>query len=240
MNKTRKIALISIFGALHALLSLLPGVWRSLMILILPLEGIILGPTLGFSSAFIGYVAGWTVRPREDLFIFGFGEPIGAFCAGLVAKGKAGYAFFVYTVMLALFFLHPLTSNLPLWTLWDVYAAYACVTLLALFKWRKGSHVAVAKKKLLANVVVAAFAGVEADVLTRIIMLLLLFTPLSFYPINAEAIQYLNAEFVKGALLTPIEAAIAVAATTLLVLPLLRLLEKNGMFNKDHQSRNRH
>lgn len=233
MEKTRKIALIAVFGALHASLSLIPGLWRSLMILILPLEGIILGPAMGFSSASIGYVVGWTVRPREDLFIFGFGEPVGALCAGLAAKRKWSYVFFVYTVMLSMFFLHPITPNLPLWALWDVYLAYASIILLAIFARKRASAVKTAGKTVFGRVAAAAFLGVEADVLTRIVILLALFTPVGFYPVSTEAIQYLSGEFVKGAFLTPVEAAIAVASTVFLAIPLLRILEKNGLFESE-------
>lgn len=281
MEKTQKIALIAIFGALHALLSFFPGVWRSLMVLISPLEGIILGPAMGFSSAFIGYVAGWTVRPRPEPFIFGIGEPVGALCAGLMARGKWSYTFFIYSVMLGMFFLHPITPNLPLWTLWDIYIAYICIVLFiffakrhsflykatvpaffclmtfilfffellgyrlvgtVIFAWlftfsliflfwvsRANGQGAVSYR-----IAYAAFIGVEADVLTRIIILLLLYSPVGLYPITLEEIQWLNAIFIEGAFLTPIEAVIAVAASLLVGLPLLRVLVKNKMFNLEN------
>jgi hypothetical protein len=277
MEKTQKIALIAIFGALHALLSFFPGVWRSLMVLILPLEGIILGPAMGFSSAFIGYVAGWSIRPRPEPFIFGVGEPIGALCAGLMARGKRGYSFFIYTLMLGMFFLHPITPNLPLWTLWDIYIAYICIAfsilfvkkhpflykaampvffclmtfillLLELLGYKLFESVvftllfafsfvfllwvfAIGKQEFVSyKVAYAAFIGVEADVLTRIIILLLLYSPVGLYPITSEEIQWLNTVFIEGAFLTPIEAVIAVAASLLVGLPLLRILKKNKIF----------
>jgi len=126
MQRAREVALIAVFGALHTVLSLIPGIWRSLMILILPLEGIILGPARGFSAGFIGFAAGWVLRPRGEPIFFGLAEPVGALCAGLMMRRKWYHVALIYALMLAAFFLHPITSSLPLWTLWNIYAALIC------------------------------------------------------------------------------------------------------------------
>ncbi len=279
MQTTQRIALISVFGALHTVLSLIPGIWRSWMILILPLEGIILGPTMGFASGFIGFAAGWTLRPRPEPIVFGLAEPVGVLCAGLMAKGKWYYAALAYAAMLAAFFLHPITQSLPLWTLWDVYAAFICILLFGLLTHRKRPLYKANEKvdrigaiflcglafflfiyelasfrlyeaigfSLLLSLsfvlllwletgrkgmfslvfAVAAFVGIEADVLTRIFI----FVPLNFYEVMGIPSFWLPEIFVLGAFQTPIEAVLSVLATVIISVPLLNRLKKMGLFD---------
>ncbi len=284
MQRTQEIALISLFGALHTVLSFIPGIWRSLMILVLPLEGIILGPTKGFLAAFIGFGAGWTIRPRPEPIFFGLAEPIGALCAGLMVRRKWHYAALAYVAMLAAFFLHPVTPTLPLWALWDVYAALACILLFGLVTHGKQLGYNASKKvdQTVAGVIcilafllsvyellsfrfyeavafsllfafsfilvlwlqtrrkgmlswvlaVAAFVGIEADVLTRIFI----FVPLNFYEIMGIPAFWLPEFFVLGAFQTPIEAALSVFATVIIGVPLVDRLRKMGLFALEPQT----
>lgn len=224
MRQTQKIALTATFAALHTTLSLFPGPvgFRSWIILIMPLEGIILGPTMGFSAGFIGYLLGWFIRPRAEPMFFGLGEPIGAFCAGLIAQRKWPHALFLYSTMLLAFFVYPLTSTLPLWTLWNIYIAFFCILLFpALSKTLKltTSHA----QNLPITLGFAAFIGTEADVLTRIFLLV----PLNGYQWWGIPARILPTVFVLGAFQTPFEAIISIIAAIIIGVPLLKTLEGN-------------
>lgn len=223
MRQTQKIALTAIFAALHTTLSLFPGPvgFRSWIILITPLEGIILGPLLGFSAASIGYLLGWFIHPRPEPIIFGIGEPIGALTAGLMAQRKWPHALLLYAGMLLAFFAYPLTNTIPLWTLWDVYIAFACIFVFAIL-----SRTQIVQK-LPVFLGFAAFIGTEADVLTRIFILI----PLSGYQWWGIPAQMLPSIFVLGAFQTPIEAIFSVAAAVIIGVPLLKILQKSKTLN---------
>jgi uncharacterized membrane protein len=228
LRQTIKIALVAVFGALHTILSLFPGPvgFRSWIILIIPLEGIILGPLMGFSAGFIGYFLGWFIRPRAEPMFFGLGEPVGALCAGLIAQRKWPHALFLYSVMLLAFFAYPLTSTLPLWTLWNIYTALACIPIFALLNKRMKLTKA-STRNLPALLAFAAFIGTEADVLTRIFMLI----PLNGYQWWGVSAQILPDVFIVGAFQTPIEAIISVIAAIVIGVPLLRTLQKTRMLS---------
>ncbi len=237
MRKTQEIALISLFGALHTLLSFLPGIWRSWMILILPLEGIVLGPTRGFLAGSIGFGAGWTLRPRAEPIFFGIAEPVGALCAGLMVRKKWHYVVLIYVLMLAAFFLHPVTPSLPLWTLWDVYAALICAFVFGALTYGKWLSVKVSENvhgvaKLSLILALIAFIGIEADVLTRIFILV----PLNGYEIWGVPAEFLPIAFVEGAFQTPVEAVLSVLATVVVGVPLLDRLNKMRLFDLEKLS----
>lgn len=219
MRRTQKIALTATLAALHATLSLFPGPagFRSWIILITPLEGIILGPLLGFTSGSIGYLLGWFIRPRAEPIIFGIGEPIGALTAGLIAQKKWPHAFLLYAGMLLAFFAYPLTSTIPLWTLWDTYIAFTSILIFAAIS---KTHFI---KKLPIFLGFAAFIGTEADVLTRIFILI----PLNGYQWWGIPAQILPDIFILGAFQTPIEAIITVAAAIIIGVPLIKTLQKS-------------
>jgi hypothetical protein len=223
MQQTQKIALTAIFAALHTTLSLFPGPvdFRSWIILITPLEGIILGPAMGFSAASMGYLLGWFIRPRAEPIIFGLGEPIGALTAGLIAQKKWPHALLLYTGMLLAFFAYPLTATIPIWTLWDTYIAFICIFIFAII-----SRTQLARK-LPILLGFAAFIGTEADVLTRIFILI----PLNGYQWWGIPAQLLPSIFILGAFQTPIEAVISVAAAIIIGVPLIKTLQKSKTLN---------
>jgi len=54
MRKSLQVSLASVFAALHAMLYFVSfGLWRNWGIYLEPLEGIILGPKIGFFAAFV-------------------------------------------------------------------------------------------------------------------------------------------------------------------------------------------
>lgn len=230
MRQTVKVALVSVFGALHTILSLIPGPvgFRSWIILIMPLEGIILGPVMGFSAGFIGYFLGWLIRPRPEPMFFGLGEPVGAFCAGLIAQRKWPHALLLYGMMFLGFFSYPLTSILPLWTLWDIYIAFFCIFLFAIIsKTMTMKPTTTSTKNLPVLLGFAAFIGTEADILARIFM----FIPLNGYQWWGVPTYILPEVFVLGAFQTPFEAIISIVAAIVIGVPLIKVLTKSRILN---------
>jgi hypothetical protein len=73
----------------------------------------------------------------------------------------------------------------------------------------------------------AAFIGTEADILTRITMLI----PLNGYQWWGIQASILPSIFVLGAFQTPIEAVISVISTIIIGVPLVKILQKNRMLN---------
>ena len=218
--RKRKVSLIvssvAIFAAIHTILGLIPGIWRSQMILIEPLEGVVLGPKGGFLSALIGGLLARFIRPRVPvMYLFGLGEPVGALVAGLTYKGAILPVVSIYTLMLLAYFLHPLGRILPAWCLWDIYIAYAVSLIYLIFSHRLGR-----RREL--RLLIAALLGIEADVLTRIFLLI----PVELYRVLGLSERVLTILWIAGAFETPIETAISVFTTLVIGIPLLSILDK--------------
>jgi len=224
MNQVRRsvfVAVTALLGAVHAVLVAIPGIWRSWMILIEPLEGVMLGPTAGFTAALIGSIAGRIIRPRLGLFpLFGIAEPIGALVAGLVFKGKWKIGLAVYVAMLAAYFLHPLGRTLPAWCLWDIYIAFVLIFISPTIV-RRALQDKTNPKKLAPALALTSFISVEADVLTRIFLLI----PVGLYKLMWTE-EVLPAIWIAGAIKTPIESIISVIVAVIIGVPLLIALVK--------------
>ena len=215
------ISLVAVFASLHTILGLIPGIWRSWIIALEPLEGIVLGPIGGFLAALIGTLLSRFIRPRVAvMYFFGLGEPLGALTAGLIFKGKHYQVLAIYTIMLAAYFLHPLGRTLPAWCLWDVYAACALI-VISLLLWKTVEN----RKPL--KLFLTSFIGIEADVLWRIF----LFIPLEFYKALGFSEEALPVIWIAGAFETPVETAISVVVTLTVGLPLLKAIEKSKLIN---------
>lgn len=99
------------------------GLWRNWAIYLEPLEGVVLGPWVGFLTALIGSVVGRAIKPI-DFWMFGiFAEPLGVLAAGFLARGIWKPVLAIYIVMLSAYFIHPLGRQLPLWTILDILFA---------------------------------------------------------------------------------------------------------------------
>jgi len=233
-GRTRLLVLVALFGSLHGLLSAVPGVWgpaevaRSFVIFVESLEGIILGPRMGFISGSIGCILGRIIRPREEGFLlgiaFGMGEPIASLVAGLMFRRKWHLAALAYAVMLGTFLTDPLTwsARIPLWSIWD--------TLLAAFMILP-AHIAVRSalehrgdaKRLGPAVCLVAFVSTEADMLFRIFLLV----PTGLYALYPIPVEALPVVFILGALVTPVEALLSMAVSVILAVPVLLAIERS-------------
>jgi hypothetical protein len=230
-TKSTKVAFVAAFGALHAILSLFPGLWRRWSIVMIPIEGVIGGPVLGASAAIIGVIVGRVTKP-EFFFVenfFGVAEAVGAMGAGLVFKGRWKAVSAIYIFLLGAFLLHPLARVIPLWTLWNVYLAFLAVFPAAWFA-KRLSDSRTSARILFPAIALTTFVSVELDVMVRIFMLIVL----GFYQVYPIPIDLLPQIFIAGAFTTPVEAAYAIFACTVVGVPLLASLKKSGLMQWQH------
>ncbi|MEM3630245.1 MAG: hypothetical protein QXY18_02385 [Nitrososphaerota archaeon] len=222
MRKSRFLTLISLFSALHAIFVLIPLPFRSFMVIIQPLEGIILGVYGGFFSALLGSIVGRVIRPMEGLLpIFGItAEPIGALTAALFFRKKWKYVFLIYIILLAGYFIHPLGRILPAWCLWNTYIAFILTFISPLFL--KNFKEITNSKKLVFLLALTSFIGVEADALVRIFILI----PIGFYSLMGIPEEALTPIWIAGAIQTPLEAILSIIATVILGIPLIKFLKE--------------
>jgi hypothetical protein len=220
LRKTQKIALTAIFAALHAVLFLPEGPWRSFVIYLMPIEGVVLGPAIGFSAALMGSVIARLIKPSM-WWMFGLvAEPIGVMAAGFLAKGRWKEITLVYGVMLIAYFAHPYGRMLPLWTILDLLIAFVLmypVSKIGKWLWTEDA------KRLPIALLLIAFVSTVADSLTRVFLLV----PgglYEFFGLSYDALAY--EWFIPGAIGSYIEDVLVSIATLIAGVPLLISLRK--------------
>lgn len=216
----RKAAFIGIFASLHIILYLMPfELWRNWAIYLEPIEGIVLGPWAGFTSAFIGSVVARIIKPT-DFWMFGItAEPIGALTAGLLAKGNWRSVIAIYGVMLSAYFIHPLGRELPLWAIIDIFIALVLIYPVAKIGRRIYNE---NSKHLTVPLALTSFISTATDSLVRIF----LFIPaglFSFFGLTTEAVY---AIFIAGAISSYIEDILVVIVSLIVGIPILLSMKK--------------
>lgn len=220
MEKTHKIALTAVFAALHTVLFLPEGPWRSFVIYLMPIEGIILGPKIGFSATLIGSTVARLIKP-SSWWMFGIiSEPLGVMAAGFLAKGRWKEITAVYGFMLAAYFIHPYGRMLPLWTVLDLLIAFFMIYPVAkIGKQIWGEHA----ERLSIALILIAFVSTVADSMTRVFLLI----PGGLYQFFGLSYDVLAYEwFIPGAVGSYIEDLVVSVATLVVGVPLLLSLRK--------------
>lgn len=236
MKKSQFVSLVAVFAALNVVCDviILPqlssGVWYGLVFLIVPLTGIALGPYAGFLSTLIGVMVGHTILPRGvEEYLFTLGAPIGAMMSGLSFRRQWKPVVIYYTVLLASYFITPISWQLPLWGMWDVYGAFLMLLIVVLFAYRRGRWRTRLKTPFLLTL--SAFVGLEADILFRIFVFIPGQTYQSIYGLPVEWLQVI---WVAGAFITPFKVAVSAIVTSLLGTRLLKVL--NAHRSKENTS----
>lgn len=220
LQKTQKVALTAVFAALHAILFLPEGPWRSFVIYLMPIEGIVLGPSIGFVSALLGSTIARLIKPSM-WWMFGIvAEPIGVLAAGLLAKGRWKEITLIYGIMLGAYFLHPYGRMLPLWTVLDLLLAFSIVypvSRIGTWVWKEDA------KKLTIALIFIAFVSTVADSMTRVFLLV----PCGLYEFFGFSYEALAYEwFIPGAVGSYIEDCLVSILTLVAGAPLLISLRK--------------
>jgi len=210
----------AVFAAFHAVLFLPEGPWRSFVIYLIPIEGVVLGPAIGFSAALLGSTIARLIKPSM-WWMFGIiAEPIGVIAAGLLAKGKWKEMTAIYGFMLGAYFIHPYGRMLPLWTILDLLIAFVIIYPVSkIGKWIWKEHA----KWLPIALILIAFTSTVADSMTRVFLLI----PAGlyqFFDLSYEALAY--GWFIPGAVGSYIEDLLVSVVTLIAGVPLLMRLRK--------------
>ena len=229
MRKSLQLSLASVFAALHAVLYFISfGLWRNWGIYLESIEGIILGPKVGFMAALIGSSIARMIKP-DDFWMFGIiAEPISVLVAGLLAKTKWKPVLGLYVITLSAYFIHPFGQSLPLWTILDVIIAFFLIYPAAKFR---GNLLELNFKHLPIKLVLISFVCIATDSLVRVFLLIPCGLHSLFFP-NFDAL-YL--EFVRAAFDSYIEDLIVVIVSFVMGVPLMVSVRKFKLLEGKNQ-----
>lgn len=220
MRKSLQLSLAAIFAALHAVLYFISfGLWRNWGIYLESIEGIILGPKIGFFAALIGSSIARMIMPI-DFWMFGIiAEPFSVLMAGFLAKAKWKPAVAAYAIMLSAYFIHPFGRALPVWTILDILLALFLIYPAAkiggnLFKANVG--------RLSVALILISFVCIATDALVRVFLLV----PCGLYGLFFESFEGLQVVFVGAAIDSYIEDLIVVIVSFLVGVPLMISVSK--------------
>jgi predicted membrane protein len=217
---SKNIALVSIFAALHAVLYL-PSfeLWRSWSIYLEPVEGIILGPWVGFASALIGSIVARAVK-FSDLWMFGIiAEPLGVMACGFIAKKQWKPLLAIYVFMLGAYFVNPFGRWLPLWTVLDILVA---LVLIYPVTEMCGNLFKEDNRLLPLMVPLIAFIGTVTDALTRVFLLI----PVGLYAVFGWPAETVYSMFILGAADSYIEDILVIVVSCVIGAPLIVALKR--------------
>jgi hypothetical protein len=169
MRRSQAVSLTAVFAALQVVLYFFSfGLWRNWAIYIESVEGIVLGPEIGFSAAFIGSAIARMIRP--DIFwMFGIvAEPVSVLMTGLLAKARWRPVLAIYAIMLSAYLIHPFGRALPLWTILDILFGLILIYPTAKFSRSLfGDDV----KRLTFALILISFVCTVTDSLVRVFLL---------------------------------------------------------------------
>lgn len=217
-TKSQRIATIAMFSVISVVLDSVitpgfsAGVWFGWIFIMSPLNGILLGPIDGFITTLLSVLIGHTLVFRESVYeyIFTLGAPIASLITGLIIKQRKNPVTIYFILLLGAYFITPISRELPLWGMWDVY-----LTLILLLIWtfsELGLKLLNTQRNLLAF---ATLVGLEADILFRIFILIPCQGYSIFYGLTPEVLVAIWA--VPAPLITPIKVILSIIFTVLVV-----------------------
>jgi len=223
-------SLTAVFAALHAVLYFISfGLWRNWGIYLESIEGIILGPKIGFFAAFLGSLIARMLRP-DAFWMFGIiAEPISVLMAGLLARAKWKPVLAAYAIMLSAYFIHPFGRALPLWTILDILFALLLVYPAAKFS-RNLFKTDI--KRLSIALVLVSFVCIATDSLVRVFLLV----PCGLHDLFFKGFEELYMVFVLAAVDSYIENLIVVAVSFLVGVPLMISVSKLKILDKSQRT----
>jgi len=219
---TIDIALVAIFAAFQALLSVFPftltvGVSGQITLGVIggPLMGILLGPIVGSLAALIGSAVGVLLNPGGALFgAFSIIPPfIGAFSAGCMKIRRGYVAGAVMLGSLIVFYAHPSGREAYFYPWLHIIAIFVAFSPLAYFAGSTFRSSRILKPVF--GIVVAAFIGILADHISGSALAIWYFSPALAAPIwNSILLIY------------PIERLVAVGLASAITIPAYSSLKK--------------
>jgi hypothetical protein len=186
----------------------------------MPIEGVVLGPSIGFSAALLGSTIARLIKPSVWWMFGVVAEPIGVLAAGLLAKGRWKEIMAIYGFMLTAYFIHPYGRMLPLWTILDLIIALVLIYPVSKFSkkmWRNQSTL------FPALLLPIAFISTVADSMTRVFLLV----PGGLYQVFGLTYEALAYEwFIPSAVGSYIEDLLVSVETLIVGVPLLMSLRR--------------
>lgn len=220
MRKSLQLSLTAVFASLHAVLYFVSfGLWRNWAIYLEPIEGVVLGPKIGFFAALIGSLVARMIRP-DDFWMFGIvAEPVSVLVAGFLSRANWKPALAAYAVMISAYFISPFGRALPIWTILDILFALLLIYPTArisgdLFKMNSYS--------LSVALILISFVCIATDSLVRVFLLV----PCGLYNMFFPSFGALYGEFAKDAVSSYVEDLIVVLVSFLVGTPLIVGLSK--------------
>ncbi|MFX1475291.1 MAG: hypothetical protein ACFFCO_07440 [Promethearchaeota archaeon] len=234
-NRSSFVAFVAVFTALITVFDVIPttfipnfysGIWDSWIFLLSPIVGILLGPLAGAFSVGLGSLLGHFIYFRDPFeFIFMLGAPLGAAVAAFVYERQWRPVLAIYSVLLAGYFLTPISWVLPLIGVWDTLAGFVMVLLFTLCAsrnwWPSGEN-----QFQLLLLLFCTFIALESDILLRIFILIPGQTYWLFYQMTPDALQLL---WLGAGIVTAIKVTLASIMTVSVGLSLLRLVPHLGV-----------
>jgi hypothetical protein len=141
--------------------------------------------------------------------VYTIGAPFGSMMTGFMFRGEWKKVLIYYSILLAFYFITPLSWSLPFWGLWDVYIALILLVFLGAIITIRGKN----EIKRFSQFGVSAFIGLEADVLMRVFILVPMGTYNIFYGWTPELLVAIWA--VPAPLITPFKVLLSTFFTTL-------------------------
>ena len=230
----QNVALMAIFAALYYVLSLItpyvpaigvPEIKISLEALIATIFGLVLGPYLGASTAFLGAFVAWTLPPGNMSpygLPFLLSPPLNALVTGLVyyKKWKAGFAVFGLLIIAFLFTppVQPLSENLyvGIAVVWDKIIAL----LLILPSVKFAKKLATPKNSPFLYFLLA-FIGNQTDNMWGSLIFAI---PVVYEGIFGFPLDFVRTASVVSPFVYPAIRIIQAAIATIIAVPLIRAL----------------
>ncbi|MFX0107126.1 MAG: hypothetical protein ACFE7R_02490, partial [Candidatus Hodarchaeota archaeon] len=190
---------------------------------------VLLGPYLGAISVGLGTLVGHFVYFRDPFeLLFMIGAPLGSAVAGLIYQKRWRPVLGIYTLLLAGYFVYPVSWILPLWGIWDILVGYGLLLVYAFIVPRieiTTERLDTVKKLLFSTVI-----GLEADILLRVFILVPGQTYWLFYGLEPAQLQLL---WVGAAFITPIKVALATIVSIVLGLSLMQFLNQDEIITQE-------
>ena len=223
MRKSITFGLVAVFASLHTIMYFLPSaLWRNWAVCLEPIEGIILGPYVGFFAVLLGSSISRMIT-FDPLWMFGIiAEPVSVLIVGLLSRRVWKSALLAYAIMLLAYFAHPFGRAFPLWTILDVLAALILIYPAARFSNRLFSP---SVKRRSTALLLISFVGIATDSLIRIFLLI----PCGLSGLFFTSFEDVSAIFTLGAVASYIEDSLVVAVSLLVGVPLIVRLSKQGL-----------
>jgi uncharacterized membrane protein len=226
MRKSLQVSLTAVFAALHVALYFVSfGSWRNWGIYLEAIEGIVLGPKIGFIAALIGSSTARMIKP-DPFWMFGIiAEPLSVLMAGFLAKTNWKPVLAAYAIMLSAYLAHPYGRALPLWTILDILLA-----LILIYPASKLGRNLFKKdiKRLSITLMLVSFVCVATDSLVRVFLLV----PCGLFNLFYASFEVLYLDFVAAAASSYIEDVAVVIVSFFVGVPILMSISKLKFFEE--------